>query len=299
MDIIKTIKRLELIQNLISLEEDDEINSHILKLKSLNGSDEIKNIIDLLEKKKYSNANISITAFINQHRQVSSYIDPEIAGLKLEAKTLEAEVNNLSNEKADLEKLIHEFGIRHNHELGELILKILEHKKAKAKGTPKQEETERDYDDFNKEYEILKDEVLLELTKEEKKELKQKYRRASKLCHPDVVSEEQKELADKLFIELNKAYEMNDLKRVTELLENLTKGEFFFSKSDIINEKQKLKSEIENLRLKIKKILSELINIKESESYKTIQNINDWDSYFAETKSQLHLQLNYLEDVRE
>ena len=92
---------------------------------------------------------------------------------------------------------------------------------------------------------------------------------------------------------------MNDLKRVTELLENLTKGEFFFSKSDIINEKQKLKSEIENLRLKIKKILSELINIKESESYKTIQNINDWDSYFAETKSQLHLQLNYLEDVRE
>ncbi|HLF47043.1 MAG TPA: hypothetical protein VI548_11495 [Chitinophagaceae bacterium] len=49
---------------------------------------------------------------------------------------MEAEVNALSNEKADLEKLIHEFGVRHNNELGELIIKILRFRKQKAKGTP-------------------------------------------------------------------------------------------------------------------------------------------------------------------
>ena len=40
----------------------------------------------------------------------------------------------------------------------------------------------------------------------------------------------QKELADKLFAELNKAYEQNDLKKVSEILENLKKGNFFVSK---------------------------------------------------------------------
>jgi hypothetical protein len=40
---------------------------------------------------------------------------------------LEAKLNKLSDEKTDLEKLIREFGVRHNKELGELILKILQY----------------------------------------------------------------------------------------------------------------------------------------------------------------------------
>ena len=154
----------------------------------------------------------AIEIFINQNHQLTFYSDPELEGLKLETKVLETEVNALSNEKADLEKLIHEFGVRHNNELGKLILKILRFKKQKAKGTPKQAEAEKDYNNYSKEYEITKDEKIAELTHEEKKELKLKYWKASKLCHPNVVSEDQKELAEKIFIELNAAYERNDIK---------------------------------------------------------------------------------------
>jgi hypothetical protein len=296
VELSKIIKRLELIKNLIALEEEKEIETHVLRLRQFALNGELESIIVFLEERAYSEAMPAIEAFINKHRQLTFYSDPELEGLKLEAKILEAEINVLSNEKTDLEKIIHEFGVRHNNELGELIIKILQYRKEKAKGTPKQTEAEKDYEDYHKEYEITKDEKVAELTEEELKELKQKYRKASKLCHPDVVSEDQKELANKLFAELNAAYERNDLKRVREILENLESGNFFLSKSDAINEKKLMKAEIEKLRLRIKELKIELNVIKESETYKTISSIDDWNEYFSNTKRKLTEQLEEMEN---
>ena len=140
INLSKIIKRLELIKSLISLEEEDEIDTHVFKLEKFGITPELETIISSLKEKSYSKAAIAIETFINQHINISIFIDPEIDGLKLEAKSLEAKLNRLSDEKADLEKLIHEFGVRQNKELGELILKILKYRKTKAKGT--KEETE-------------------------------------------------------------------------------------------------------------------------------------------------------------
>jgi hypothetical protein len=296
INLSKIIKRLELIKSLISLEEEDEIDAHIFKLEQLGITAELETIINSLKEKSYSKAAIAIEQFINQHNNLSIFIDPEIEGLKLEAKSLEAKLNKLSDEKADLEKLIHEFGVRHNKELGKLILKILKYRKNKAKGTPEETEAEEDYKNYSQEFEVSKNEKVAELTEEELIEIKKKYRKASKLCHPDVVSEDQKELADKLFTELNKAYEQNDLKKVTEILENLKKGNFFVSKSDTITEKQLMKAEIEKLKIKVSELLQQVELIKASDAYKTISNIKDWDAYFKETKEKLENQAKELED---
>jgi len=290
----KIIKRLELIKSLISLEEEDEIETHIAKLEKDDFSGDLKNIIVFLKEKSYSKAALEIETFINQHNSLTVYVDPEIEGLKLEAKSLEAKLNKLSDEKADLEKLIHEFGVRHNKELGELILKILKFRKNKAKGTPKETEAEEDYKNYSEEFEISKNEKIAELTEEELHEIKKKYRKASKLCHPDVVSEEQKEMADKLFTELNAAYERNDLEKVRKILENLEKGNFFVNKSDAINEKQLMKTEIEKLKMRIRELQQEMQLIKESDAYKTISGIEDWDIYFKETKEKLEEQAKEL-----
>ncbi len=298
-DLSKIIKRLELIKSLIHLEEDSEIDSHLTKLQLFPTDNKLEIIISLLQDKAYSKAMPAIDEYINRHHQVGLYIDSELEGLKLEAKVLEAEVNDLSDEKAELEKLIHDFGVRHNNELGELILKILRFRKSQAKGTPKEAEAEKDFNEYNKEYEVSKNEKLNKLSEEDQKELKQKYRKASKLCHPDVVSEEQKELADKLFAELNAAYERNDLKRVREILENLEKGNFFVSKSDSITEKQLLKAEIEKLRMRIKELKEQMKTIKESEAFTTISGISDWDAYFKETKEKLQEQAKELDNGRE
>ena len=294
VNLAKTIKRLELIKSLISLEEEDEIASHVSKLEQVEVTPELRKIIIFLIEKSYSKAAIAIETFINQHSGLSVYIDPEIDGLKLEAKSLETKLNKLSDEKADLEKLIHEFGVRHNKELGELILKILKFRKNKAKGTPKETEAEEDYKNYSEEFEISKNEKIADLTEKELIEIKKKYRKASKLCHPDVVSEEQKEIADKLFTELNAAYERNDLEKVKEILENLEKGNFFINKSDAINEKQLMKAEIEKLKMRINELQQEMQLIKESDAYKTISGIEDWDIYFKETKEKLEEQAKEL-----
>jgi hypothetical protein len=296
LNLSKIIKRLELIKSLIALEEEDEIDGHIFKLEQVGRTAELKTIILSLKEKSYSKAAIAIEQFINQHNSVSIFIDPEIDGLKLEAKSLEAKLNKLSDEKADLEKLIHEFGVRHNKELGELILKILKFRKNKAKGTPEETEAEEDYKNYSQEFEVSKNEKIADLTEEELIEIKKKYGKASKLCHPDVVSEDQKELADKLFTELNKAYEQNDLKKVTEILENLKKGNFFVSKSDTITQKQLMKAEIEKLKIRISELMQQVELIKASDAYKTISGIKDWDVYFKETKEKLENQAKELEN---
>lgn len=294
IDLSKIIKRLEMIKSLISLEEEEEIYTHILKLKQLSLPTELENIIVCLNEKSYSKAVTAIEAFISQHKSLAIYLDPEIDALKLEIKSLEAAINFLSDEKADLEKLIHEFGIRHNKELGELLIKILQYRKENSKGTPQQKEAEDDYNTYHQEYEATKNEEVATLSNEEQKELKSKYRKASKLCHPDVVSEEQKELATKLFAELSAAYEKNDIKRVSEILEGLKKGKFFIPKSDAINEKQLLQAEMQKQRLRVKELKEQLKEIKESDTYKTISSIDNWDEYFINAKQKLRLQLNEL-----
>lgn len=291
-DVSKIIKRLEMIKSLISLEEEDEIGTHISKLEQLHSTAQLIDILVCLKEKMYSKAVTAIEIFISKHQSLNVYIDPKIDALKLEIKALEAAINILSNEKADIEKLIHEFGIRHNKELGELIIKILQYRKENAKGTPQQQEAEEDYSNYHQQYEATKNEDVATLTNEEQKELKEKYRKASKLCHPDVVSEDQKELATKLFAELSAAYEKNDLKRVSEILENLNNGNFFISKSDALNAKQLLQTEMEKLRLLIAELKIQLQEIKESDTYKTIISIDDWDEYFNNVKQKLLLQLN-------
>lgn len=288
------IKRFELIKNLIVLEEEEEIVKQICKLESMELNHTTQKIINTLKQKSYGKAIKDIEEFINFHNQVSFYIDTELQALRLEAKSLERQIQDLSNEKAELDKLIHEFSIRHSKELGELIIKILQYRKEKSKGTPKEEETEKDYQEFNNNYQATKTEKVAILNEEEQKDLINKYRKASKLCHPDVVDEDQKETAHNIFTELNAAYEKNDLKRVAEILGELQQGKAFTSKADTANEKSILRAELERLNLLLSELSAAIITIKSSETFVKIINIENWDEYFLNTKLQLEEQLNQL-----
>ena len=292
----KLIKRLHHIKSLIALEEVEEIATHIAKLQQENLAQEILSIIELLLEKQYGKAIVAIDEFINANNQLAFYIDPEVEALRFEAKGLEKQIQELSNEKAELDKLIHEFSVRHNQELGELILKILQYRKQQFKDTPQQEETTKDYEEFYNDYQTTKDEKVAILTEDEQKEIKEKYRKASKLCHPDVVDEAQKEMAHKIFMELNEAYEKNDLQRVTEILESLQQGKAFTSKADTANEKLALQIELERLRQRLQDLNNAISTIKTSDTFEKITNIKDWNEYFANTKQQLQEQLNQLEN---
>ncbi len=299
----KVIKRLNLIKELILLEEFEELPSHLAKLDVDENDAAIKEIIKDINSKFYSDVVRKIETFINQNQKVILYQDAEVEALKIEIKKLEIEVSSASDEVIETEKLIHDFSIRHSRELGEIVSKILnlrktklEHEQDGSKEKKKEyEEAKSDYESYSKQYEESKLNNQFELTEEEKQELKLKYRKATKLCHPDVVTDELKEHAEIVFRELQEAYEKNDLKKVREILAMLEKGDMFIPKSEGINEKVRLKAEVIKLRKKYAELIAELTKLRESETYQTIASIIDWDEYFKETKQRLSKELNTLE----
>jgi hypothetical protein len=291
----KIIKRLEILKNFIILEDIEDLKTGTAKLIEYNFNQDIKTIIDVITKKEYSVAITEIQQFINSYQQLSVWKDPEIAGLKLEMKILENQLNAFDNEKIELEKLLSDFQHRHTIELGEIILEILKLRKIKHKdNNQKAQETEDDYNSYNEQFENEKDKHQFELNEDEKNELKKNFRKATMLCHPDKVSEEQKNKAEKVFIELKNAYDQHDIEKVNWILKDLETGNSFRSQADTVSEKEILKATLEKLRYKLQQLEKEIIAIKETDAFKTINSITNWDVYFNETKTQLEQEIESL-----
>ncbi|MFV8438484.1 J domain-containing protein [Vibrio owensii] len=157
-------------------------------------------------------------------------------------------------------------------------------------------EASEDHESFSEEHEeeIKKD--VNNLSPEEQRELKALYRKASKLCHPDRVGEEQKEKATELMTEVNRAYKAKDLKGLRELVSMLEGGMHWSSASDSSNEKEWLQNKAQELRQKAKDLEDEIVSIRESELWQDIIEIDDWMDYFRDTKETL---AEILEDTKE
>lgn len=306
-------KRLEILRNTIALQDEEDIEYQLDKLKKIIPKRQkqdspittINMIIGSIEKKAYGEAVRLLSDYLDKLKALTVWVDPEIPGLKLEIRVLEVEVCSLQDEKADIEKCIREFESRHNAELGEIILQILNLRKSLAKQqtekSPKDknkqqqyQEASQDYEQYQQGYEHEKLKKHYELTPEQQKEIKNKYRQASKLCHPDAVSSGQAEAAAEIFKKLNEAYASNDLETVKQILEHLETGRPFESKHVTITEKGKLQLEIVNLRQVLKNLLQAITNIKDSEPFQVIVNIEDWDEYFINTKQALLKELESL-----
>jgi len=294
----KIIKRLEIIKNFVILEEIDEISRSASKLEQYIFNSDIDEIIDLIQKEDFGDAIHKIESFINKNQQLSIWSDPEIAALKLEIKNIENQINAFDNEKIELEKILTDFQHQHSIELGEIILDILKLRRIKFKDDKeKLEEAKRDEQEYQGQFEAEKEKEIQDLSEEQKKELKKKFRKATTLCHPDKFSNEpiavQKQ-AEAIFKELNEANAKNDLARVKEILANLETVILKTEKGDSISDKEILRATINRLKTKLKNIESEILNIKQSDTFKTVTSIEDWDIYFEQTKEKLKSELEEL-----
>jgi len=299
-DLSKVIKRLELIKGLISLEEEDEIATHVEKLKAFGNSTELSVIIDSLDSRKWVNAIEQMEAFIKNLSSIDRFIDPKVAAIKLEVKNLENSVGSLQSEIAETEKTINQFLLAHNQHLGPVIIKILELKKERLKsladdqeGKDKWEEANREYEDYQNQMDDSAAQDVAVLNDEQKAELKTLYKKAALMCHPDKVSDELREMAEQIFKELNNANRKNDLNRVREIHDDLLKQKFQ-SRSDTVNEYDQLLIVRTSLLSKQKALLAELRSMKETDTYQTITGVEDWEEYFQTTKEVLEEQLNGL-----
>lgn len=294
----KIIRILEIIKNYIILEDIAELSSVANKLKEYTFNGDINNILHFLQLGQYSEAVPLIEKFLANKQQVLVWIDPEIFALKLEVKSLENQVVSFDNEKTELEGILRDFQREHFLALGDLLSKLLQLRKLKyKKDKEKFEEAEKDEQEYQEQYAQEKEKEVFDLTDEEKKEVTSIYRKAAMLCHPDKFSQESPEVqakAEEMMKELTLAKEKNDLERIKEIFHDLKQGKLTLTKSEESSDKIELKKLVKTLREKLVKLEEEIIKIKESEEYQTIQEISDWNEYFQRIKEQIDNEIETL-----
>ena len=121
----------------------------------------------------------------------------------------------------------------------------------------------------------------------EQQKLKEAYRKASRLCHPDKLADAFKIQGTELFKSLSEAYQKQDIARVLDILEHLENGKPFSYGSDTLQNIESLKAKIASLRLRLKEVETEIGTIKESVEYQRIKSIEDRKIYFEKLYQEL------------
>ena len=315
IDLSTVLKRLEIVKNTIALQDKEDIDYQTGKIKKLFPADtnneiyaEIKQVIRHIDQQAYGLAVNLISTILAKFQTLVSWTDPEIAGLQLEIRALSLQLSSLEDEQADIEKSIHTFEVRHTEVLGGIILKLLALRKLaarkKAEENPASEKAQQEYDETQQEeanykgsYDETVNHPIFPLTEIQEQELKDKFRKISKLSHPDVVDKAFAEQATELFIKAKEARDRNDLETVQQILDYLENGKPMKLKFETLTETEELRAEARRLRYLIEQLLSKITEIKSSETYQTVTGITDWEVYFSDTKDKLQMELERLEKI--
>lgn len=159
------------------------------------------------------------------------------------------------------------------------------------------EEAKNTYEEYHHEYEDLKEQQkeMNTLNEEEKKELKKLYKKAARLCHPDIVADEHKEQAKEIMQALNNSYSKQDLAAVKKILLSLKNGTGFTVSSDAIDDVKILKAKIDEIKSKLHEVVLEVEEIQKDETFTTLSELDDWNAYFDELRKELQEEKKRLE----
>lgn len=371
------LKRLEIIKHSIVLGDEDLIPTQLLKLPPTDDP-RVLTIIRFLQEGEFARAVTLIEDFLSRQAGLVVYEDTEMAGLRLELKSLEGRLLLLEEEKQNAQQLLNEFHVQHSLALGDVMQGILDFnyrihyqkvlnklklrerlQQAKARSEERiaalkekikdlqaedldlfqlgdlsdlvnelsgemselesvqdeidafdsemdedeeyqaYQEAKEEKTEFEEEIEEVREQLEHELPEEDKARLKKAYRKASRLCHPDMVADEFKERAHEIMTALNVARDKQDLAEVERILVLLESGAGFVASSDRIDNSVQLKGKIEQLRHHIRKVQAEIEAITEDEDYQKIAALDDWPEYFASIKVGLDAHLAQLEQQYE
>ncbi len=290
------LKRLEIIKSCISIEDEESLYFQVQRLKTLELDKNVQEILTLIENTNFQKVIPLIDIYITKFSSLIVYEDKEIQGLKLELKLLEKELLSLSCELEEYHSQINSFNSKYHKELGLLIEEVLILREEyfeylynddKKRYEYEYFEAKKDFESFHEEIKKFRLDTPFELSKKEKIELKRLYKKASRLCHPDIIEDEKKEEAQEIFKELNAAYQQNDIKKVSDILNHLLRGENFSFDSDVLFDRNILKNKIEMARDKIKVVTTEIEVIKRDSTYNLINSIENLEEYIYEMKKEL------------
>lgn len=304
-------RRLEMIRNLVLLGEQDDVATHLRKLRPVAQELQLSTIITALDNGEYKAALEHIDAYLRKVTAlvVAGYAD--IPRLRFQLEILEVRLESLSDEKADLERLLITFNRRHDDALGDLIQRILKARaelarllaadrkndEEREKAEAASRDAEETYKDYARQHEELqRAKPLPQLDEGAERELKSLYRKACSLCHPDKVPTEKKEAAHRVFVELQVAYKGNDLARVREIHEALAAGGLPGTRSTTLSEAEALKAAIAELEYVIARLVAELKALQESDGIGLMHAAGateeDWQRFFEQQRETLEVALD-------
>lgn len=288
---ITLLKRLDIIKNAVAMEDEELIAMQIAKLEVMPLDARVAQIVALIKAQKFQDVIQLIEQYKCDSMGLVLFDDPQIQGLKLELKLLEINLNDKSDEFAELERVLNEFNNEYYMRLGSLIQAILKLRIGQSEQDP---QAQQEYEEFTHEFEQQKNDPIQELSPDQQQELKIAYRNASKLCHPDKLPDEFKSQGTEIFKELARAYRNQNLSRVNEILQQLQSGKPFKNASEIINNKEELLAKIASLRLRLTQLESEINALIQSEQYQKTIAIKDREAYFAGLEKELCEELHDL-----
>ncbi len=303
-------RRLEMIRNLILLGEHDEIASHFSKLRPFADALRLSKIVAALDTGAYRSAIADIDEYLQRATAVTVAGEADIPRLRFQLEALELRLESLSDEKAELERRLITFNRRHDDALGDVIQRLL---KARAELARLQaadraseqersyaqaaaDEAEASYQDYSRQHEELqKAEPLPVLDEEAERELKDLYRKACSLSHPDKVPDEMKAAAHRTFVDLQAAYKGNDLARVKEIHEALAAGGLPATRSTTLSQAEALRAAIAELEYAITQMVAELKALQASDGVGLMESAGtteaDWQRFFAQQRDTLESEL--------
>lgn len=125
------------------------------------------------------------------------------------------------------------------------------------------------------------------MTEDERTELKRLWRQASKLCHPDLVDNELKNEAHGMMVQLNQARERGDLSAIRSLLTRLQQGFDPLMASDRLNDLQRLRQRIVEVKQHIATLIEELAALEKEETWQLVSTLGDQETYFRQQEKAL------------
>ena len=310
----RLMKRLEIIKAAISLGDEETIALHVSKVRGMAEETEgLKAILANLDSLDYPGALTRIEDFLIINVAVSVYADPEVSALKMELQGLERRLAEMNSERDEVLHVLGDFNRQYSLRLGGIISEILklqmmiagaaeakhfnDEEDVRARFEQARKQAQSDYQRFQGDYEeLLADPSPRELSKEDVIRLKVSYRKASRLCHPDMVAEELKERAAKQFQALHEAYRLNDLDRVEEILADLESGGAFAAASENMHDKDRLRARIVSLREQVVALAAEIGRIRADDTWLLVEQLKgDYEAFFAEQERALRAELDRLQ----
>ncbi len=302
------INRLVALKSLLDLGDMELATIASSRLQRDREEPEIALILSTLKDHRYAEAASQIDKLLSDGTRLACWTDPEIALLEVELERVTAELADLETEQAEIEHQVSRFQAAHNDALGariERLLKLrLQMLKRQIKSDPEQrpayDQARRDFEDFQRDQEIQKEsdaKTKWELSETEHAELKQLFRKGSKLCHPDLVPVEHHDAASEMFRQLRKTYGEGDLERVRKLVKRAAAGLFDASgETGDSNErtKDRLKARIAGIREVLERSRVKIQEMKRSTTYQTMTENADWLFLFEKQAELLDQEIDNL-----